>query len=234
MSVYRDMMNANKHSVSQLETPGLLGYDKEPNHLIDELSGLAQRLEQLQRTKSAQVLMFTSVDSGAGVTTISRGLVQLLTYGESNEDEGKLLFIDCTARTQDGLPRFLAEGAALEECLDPTKHPHCDILSGSILDGGWMRRVKASNMLDRISELRARYRWIILDMPEAMHSENLMWAAVCDGLIIVLESGKTRQMAAKAVIEYYASFSVSVMGTVINKRKMEIPEYIYNKLFRVN
>jgi Mrp family chromosome partitioning ATPase len=54
--------------------------------------------------------------------------------------------------------------------------------------------------------------------------------AKVDGVIMVVESGKTREQVAVRAKKELEEAGGKVLGVVLNKRKFHIPEWIYRRL----
>jgi len=88
---------------------------------------------------------------------------------------------------------------------------------------------------DRFSEfltsIRAAYDFIILDGPPIpSFSEARVLCTKVDGVVLVIEAGKTRKQVAVRARKELEEAGGKVLGVVLNKRKYYIPEWIYKRL----
>ena len=79
--------------------------------------------------------------------------------------------------------------------------------------------------------LRDKFDYVIIDTPPVnSYAESMVIAAKVDGVILVLESDKTRQQVAIRAKEEMEKAGANVLGVILNKRKHYIPEWIYKRL----
>jgi Mrp family chromosome partitioning ATPase len=79
--------------------------------------------------------------------------------------------------------------------------------------------------------LRKRFDLIIVDAPPAtMFPDGLAIVSQVDGVILVVEAEKTRWQVALSVKENILKSGGNLLGTVFNKRRLYIPEFIYRYL----
>jgi Mrp family chromosome partitioning ATPase len=55
-------------------------------------------------------------------------------------------------------------------------------------------------------------------------------ASISDGVVLIVDAGKTRWQVIKNQIREIQANRGSVLGVVLNKRKFYIPEFIYKRL----
>jgi len=79
--------------------------------------------------------------------------------------------------------------------------------------------------------MRESFDYVILDTPPAtIFSDAQIIGRQADGVILILESGKTRrQVAFKAKTEIEAAGG-KFLGVILNKRKFYIPKWLYRRL----
>jgi capsular exopolysaccharide synthesis family protein len=79
--------------------------------------------------------------------------------------------------------------------------------------------------------MRKKFDYVILDTPPVNgYGESIVIATKVDGVILVLESDKTRQQVALRAKEEMEKAGANVLGVILNKRKHYIPEWIYKRL----
>ena len=76
-----------------------------------------------------------------------------------------------------------------------------------------------------------KFDYIILDAPPVpKFSECWVLCTKVDGVILVLEAGKTRRQVALRAKKALEEAGGRLLGVVLNKRKYYIPQAIYNRL----
>ena len=79
--------------------------------------------------------------------------------------------------------------------------------------------------------LRDKFDYVIIDTPPVnSYAESMVIAAKVDGVILVLESDKTRQPVAIRAKQEMEKAGANLLGVILNKRKHYIPEWIYKRL----
>ena len=89
-----------------------------------------------------------------------------------------------------------------------------------------------SNRFDKtLKTMREKFDYVILDVPPVnSYAESIVIATKVDGVILVLESDKTRQQVAIRAKQEMEKAGAKVLGVILNKRKHYIPEWIYKRL----
>jgi len=83
----------------------------------------------------------------------------------------------------------------------------------------------------RIVELKSSFDFVILDSaPIGESSDAFALCQFTDGVVLVLEAGKTRRESARVAESNLRAAGVPILGGVLNKRTFPIPEFIYQRL----
>ncbi|HZQ22914.1 MAG TPA: hypothetical protein VFA89_08955 [Terriglobales bacterium] len=82
-----------------------------------------------------------------------------------------------------------------------------------------------------LSELRRRFEYTVLHAPPAgIYNQTALMARASDGIILVLEAGRTRRLAARQAAQLLRRANARLIGTVLNHRMFPVPEAIYRRL----
>ena len=82
-----------------------------------------------------------------------------------------------------------------------------------------------------LREMRQTFDFIVLDGPPVFRaSETRLIASKVDATILVIRSGKTRKQIAYRAIQELETAGGEVLGTVLNRRKYYIPDWLYKWL----
>ena len=82
-----------------------------------------------------------------------------------------------------------------------------------------------------LREMRQTFDFIVLDGPPVFcASETRLIASKVDATILVIRSGKTRKQIAYRAIQELETAGGEVLGTVLNRRKYYIPDWLYKWL----
>ena len=79
--------------------------------------------------------------------------------------------------------------------------------------------------------MRQTFDFIVLDGPPVFRaSETRLIASKVDATILVIRSGITRKQIAYRAIQELETAGGKVLGTVLNRRKYYIPDWLYKWL----
>ena len=85
-----------------------------------------------------------------------------------------------------------------------------------------------------MSRLKQEFGLVIVDGPPVLDStHSLLLCQHVDGLVLVIEAGKTRRQVVNVAMEQIGRAGGNVIGAVMNKRQYFIPSWIYDRLFAV-
>jgi Mrp family chromosome partitioning ATPase len=80
-------------------------------------------------------------------------------------------------------------------------------------------------------KLRQRFDLILIDSPPATTStDGLAISSKVDGVVLVVEAEKTRWPVAESVRDRIKRSGGNILGIVLNKRRLHIPDFIYKRL----
>ena len=82
-----------------------------------------------------------------------------------------------------------------------------------------------------MQKLRERFDLTIFDSSSILDNpESLLLASRMDGVVLVVQAGKTRWEVAKSARRDLETASVNVLGAILNKQQFVIPQAIYKRL----
>lgn len=88
----------------------------------------------------------------------------------------------------------------------------------------------ATSIQDFFQLAMGSFDLVIVDLPSVSGPGCLQWAAALDGLVLVIESERVRWQAAARSITLLEQSGGHVLGSIINKRRDYIPEFLYSRL----
>ena len=84
-------------------------------------------------------------------------------------------------------------------------------------------------MREAITELRRRYKFIVLDSPPIMAATDaVILSAVADGVLLVVRSGSTPKEAFTRTRDLLAAVKCRFVGVVLNAVNSRAPDYYYS------
>jgi receptor protein-tyrosine kinase len=205
----------------------------------EETLRLVQSVFLLQSpTGKGSVVVFASVDSGSGCSTVCKQAAQVL----AESVPGSICLVDANFRETSPVPGFggisqvgladaLRSSAPIREFAKPVQRENLWLLScGSQLEQS-AGLLHSDLMKKRVADLRGEFDYVLIDAPALnSYSDGVALGQFADGLVLVLEANTTRRDATSRIAERLHSMQVQVLGAVLNKRTFPIPASLYRRL----
>jgi Mrp family chromosome partitioning ATPase len=82
-----------------------------------------------------------------------------------------------------------------------------------------------------LAALTAQFEWVVVDGPPVLDApESVDLAPLVDGVVLVVRSGHTKRPIALRAVELLRKSGVRLVGCVLNRRRLEIPDFIYRRI----
>jgi Mrp family chromosome partitioning ATPase len=184
----------------------ILAEDKEPNLAFQGiLHSIFQRLE----SGEGIVLAFTSAKSGEGVSYVGNMIASQL--AENNSESVR--FLSATELRDESWPAGLSR------------------FDGFGNNKQMVSRTGWEDLRSKVTNLRSRYRYSIIDCPALSASGDVLSLAPhLDGIVIVVAANDTQKSQVKNVERQIKMVNGKILGYVLNKRKYIVPDWLYNRL----
>lgn len=205
---------------------------------LEEYDKLKNALFSLNPQKPLQAMMVTSALTGEGCTTVVANLALTLARNRTS----RIVVVDANFRDP-GLHKFfnLNPSMGLAELLQgeqdlkkvtysvglhnlfvvPVGRPHPN--SPDILEDATIKPI--------INRLKADFEYVLFDTaPISLYPDSLMLAAYLDGVILVVQAGKTSGEIVRRVKEQLDQVQAHTLGVVLNRVKEVIPAFIAERL----
>ncbi len=236
---------ANKKSAAPLRNDARLPMHSPPvltsvNVSLDHNRYDDLRTNLLVRRADApiKIILFAATSHGAGCSTTAVHFSRAI----AKDKNIKVLLIDVNLRTPSLHEVFKVDrSGGVSELLNGDREIGSKIRTvepgniSVITCGGKHSEPIAlldSERFDRMLELiNGRFQYIILDGPPVPAcSESILLAGKTDGVVLVLEAGKTRSQVAIRAKKQIEQAGGRIIGVVMNKRKHYIPDWLYRRL----
>ena len=191
-----------------------------------QIDVLSARIDAALPPTTARLVGFIASGVGEGTSTVARA------YAQANAAPiGRRVLLVSAAPSNPGpcLLEALRDGRSLDDAV--TRHSRGVFVAslGPVVDSERAWAVLASRAV--LDALRQRFELVALDMPaSAVSSAGLKMAALCDGIVVVMEAGKTRAPVVAHLIDNLIALRATVLGTVLNKRRYLLPARLYRWL----
>ena len=123
---------------------------------------------------------------------------------------------------------LLEEDLALDTLLQATKVPGLLVLSSGPLPPNAAELLGSERMGDLVTQLKSRADVVVFDSPPIVAlADAAILSTQCDGVLMVLNAGKTRRDEAKRALEALRHVGARVIGAVLNQMPKERNGYYY-------
>lgn len=194
-----------------------------------ELVSLYQTAEGLLEPAAPRILELMSAAPGEGTSTIARELATAVA-----EAVGRRVLLVTMTRGNLEVPGNVA-GTLLGDDLDAAliQAPGTPYLSGEIgvVEEASAHLFETNRIHDLFQRLQSRFDVILIDAPPvATQYAGLALVRHVGGVILVIEAERTRAPIAEHTRRQIEANGGHVLGVVLNKRRMHIPQLLYKWL----
>ena len=204
------------------------------------LMTLRNSIDSELKDKDFRVVMFTSAIEGEGKTTIAAFLARMLAIGESD----RVLLVDCAVSNPEihtlfglqndiGILDYLAGTASIEEVIKTADEGVLDIVTIGPRRGADITQplFNSEKMSTFIKAAREMYDYVLIDTSAILEApETPIIGSYATGTVMVVQSGRTKREVIKRAMLNIEKLGGKFLGTVLNRKKYYIPEFIYRRV----
>jgi capsular exopolysaccharide synthesis family protein len=215
--LYRTQKNKGKKNIH------LTAHDLPKSPISEQYRLIRNNLYFSSVDKEIKTIVVTSPEPSDGKSTTSANLSIVLSQ------QGKqVLLIDADLRKPtvhfafnvsnlDGLTSVLAKEISLEEAIIKSYIPNLDILPSGPIPPNPSELLGSKSMEMVMEDLRESYDYIVFDTPPILAvSDSQVMANKCDGVIMVVASGKTKRDRALKAKDLLEKANSSLLGVIVN------------------
>jgi capsular exopolysaccharide synthesis family protein len=177
--------------------------------------------------------MVAATTHGEGATTTSAILAATL----ARSGHSKILLIDANLRTPaldgvfnddsqhtEGLSDVVCADVPVESAIYQTNFPNLFLLPVGKSHSSPSYLFDGDPITNLLKDLRERFDFVIIDgAPLNGYSESFFLASKVDGVILVVESERTKKQVVKKIKKELEWGPVNLLGVVLNKKKNYLP-----------
>jgi len=201
----------------------------------EEMNKLVQRLFA---PDGARVVVFSSVERGAGCTWLAAQVAQTL----ASQGRSSVCVVDANFRTpalheifgtnnQPGLSDVALDGGRVQDYLRNTALPNLWLLTNGTPERAEQAVIASQPLLECIHQLRTQFEFVIIDAaPMNLFNDAITLASAGDGIALVLKANSSRREIAQKMLQEAKAANVRVLGAVLNQRQFPVPESVYRRL----
>ncbi len=204
----------------------------------EEANKLLQRVFLLPNGQAPRAVLFSSVDSGDGCSSVCTCAAEAL----AGEVTGTVCLIDANLRApalhkyfgldnHRGLAEALSQTGPIRDFVHQIRSTNLSVLTCGSVNGNVHSLLSSDRLQARLTELRSEFDHVLIDAPPVnLYADAITLGRLSDGLILVLQSDSTRREAARKAKESIQAANVRLLGAILNKRTFPIPQALYERL----
>lgn len=205
---------------------------------IEELNGVYIKILQASKNPKIKSIMISSCNKGEGTSTVAVNLARIF----AKKAGGKTLLIDANLHNvtldsvfnvekEPGLTDFIHESVDLQAAIKETRVENLHLLPAGSSVSDPKEIFNSEAISHCIEKLKGIYQFIILDSaPIIPYADSLFLASKVDIVLLAIEADRTRLEVAQEAIKKLSKMGIDVFGTILNKKKFNIPTLIYKRL----
>lgn len=201
---------------------------------------LRNAIDSEMKNSATRVIMFASALEGEGKTTIVSYLARLIAAAETE----RVLLVDCAVagpqihylfglQNDVGILDHLAGTAPLEKVIKVVEEGVLDVVTcGNSMDAGISQPLFNSQRMEAfVRTVAEKYDYVLIDTSAVLEApETPIIGAHAGGTVIVVQAGRTKREVIKRAMMMIQKLDGRFIGTVLNRKKYYIPEFIYRRV----
>jgi len=204
---------------------------------VEEYQKMASTLRTNGTERQIKTILFLSSVHGEGTSSICAQFARSIAKGGGES----VLLVDANLRSptlhdlfglkrENGLVELLG-GVSADTVIRETDTPGLSVITAGAPTQDAPRLLSSPILRNVLTEWRERYTWVIFDTSPALaYADAVVLGRLLDGVIFVVQAGKTRWEVIRKAQEILSNTKANVLGVVLNKRQYVIPRPIYRRL----
>jgi len=212
--------------------------DQETQGYMDCYEDLKINLLSYHYDKCIKTILFLGTSHGNGSSTTAINFATAL----ARDGHLDVLLIETNLRTPrlhevfsvdpgQNFTGFPSDGKKSDEGFKKVGPENLYIVTPGCRLSGPLSLVESQRFWEFLKTMRTEFDYVILDGPPLpSFSESKVICNKVDGVVMVVESGKTRKQVALRAKKDIEQAGGTVLGVVLNKRKYNIPKWVYKRI----
>jgi len=216
-----------------LNVPYLGGVPVKKKEQPASYENLAEQVLLISKDRNLHTLLFTTAETSEAAAAIVVNLGKVLA-----EKGQKVLVVDANFRQLSFKNFFnLDRGPGLvdiiEEKVTFEKTVHAAGKNLSVLTAGNTQLnpltiVETNKMHQLLAQAGDKYDLVLIAAPDLKHRDSILLSAQSDGVILVVNEGKTRKQVVSNALVPVLTKKANIIGAIINNRSFVLPKMIYD------
>ena len=207
---------------------------KLPPQVVEEYQRMKHLILNTDYERKIKTILFSSAKGEEGTSTTLRNFAITLASGGD-----KVLLVDANLRNpilhdlfniekKIGLTELLNSGGNLTDTIKKTVVQNLQVITSGAPHSNPSSVLESRLLFSLITQMKDQADWILFDCaPINSFNDSATLAAKMDGIILVVQAENTRWEVAQNAKEHIKSDKVKLLGVVLNRRKMYIPDWAY-------
>ncbi|QED50202.1 CpsD/CapB family tyrosine-protein kinase [Cytobacillus dafuensis] len=203
--------------------------------ISEQYRTIRTNIEYSNIERENRIIMVTSSTPGEGKTTTSSNLAVVF-----SQQGKKVLLIDADFRKPMvhnvfgkqnffGLTSVIIKNKPLIESVQSTHIKNLYVLTSGPVTPNPSELLSSQSMSDLLAEIRRHFDFVIIDTPPILPvTDAQILANQCDGVILVINFGKTKIEQAQKAKSLLLNVKARILGAVLNNTKGKYKEYYYD------
>lgn len=213
----RKLKNEDKKAVN------LIAHSNPKSPISEQYRLIRTNIRFASVDKEIKSIMVTSPEPSDGKSVTTANLAIVLA-----QQEKKVLIVDADLRkpsahylfnvsNNNGLTSLLTKKDSVEEVISKTYIPNLNILTSGPIPPNPSELLDSKAMETILEELKEMFEYVLFDTPPVLAvSDAQVLANKCDGVIMVVASGKTHRERAVKAKELLEKTNGQLLGVVVN------------------
>jgi capsular exopolysaccharide synthesis family protein len=223
-----------KKTIHDITQRSLITHKNPKSPISEQYRTIRTNIQFASVDTEIKALMITSSGPGEGKsTTVANLAVVLAQQGKS------VLLVDADLRKPTvhytfrvsnvyGLTTVLTRQGSLASVIQKTQVPDLDVLPSGPVPPNPSELLNSKAMEATLEELKGKYDYILFDTPPVLAvTDAQILANRCDGVVLVVTSGKTQNEGALKAKELLDNANAKIIGTVLNGKEKADNTYYY-------
>ena len=205
--------------------------------VVEEYHRMKRTLLATDPEKKIKTILFLSSTTGEGTSTALKNFAITLASGGE-----RVLLVDANLRNPSlhdsfnlekiiGLTELLSGNLTLKDVIKKTEVKNLSVITSGVPPSNPFSLFESNSLEYLIAQMKTQADWVLFDSPPInAYNDACPLAAKMDGVVMVVEAEKTRWEVAQNAKDRINNGKVNLLGTILNRRKIHIPDWAYKLL----
>ena len=205
---------------------------------IEDYLHLRSSLAMMGSGEKIRSILLTAPMHEEGTTSLAVNLAKI----EAMSSGRKVVLVDANLKSpsvaealgfapEPGLREVLAGEVPLEQAVQESETAGLYVVTAGRVEGAPIEIVSTAGLRKTLDALTRDFGLVLIDSPPVtVYADTLYIAAAADGVLLVIRAESTGRDVARYSIKRLRLAEANILGTVLNRRKRVIPEFIYRRL----